>query len=403
VKEVDMVLFLLVPAAFAHGPPAAVTGVAAADPEGPVHVTLTEGLGVRDDQGAWRYVCPASWGSTPIDPTAAGLGSEQVWLPGADALYVADAEGRVQTVGEAPTIASLLVLSRHDEAIVALTVGTDGERTVWDVAGGGVALWNSDEPFTGVAPWEGGIRLVGPLDGTLWSLTLDGDGRELAREDLGPADSSNPVLRPTPSTLYLVERSTGLEALTRLPDRQPIGPIVAEVLGPVEIGDRTWVALDGRLHAIEGDTVVPGPDDAVLSCLEAIDGAAWACTDGLLVPVAEDGGLGTPIVGPATIGAPDLDLVDRADVDLCFSQWRVWASDAGVDPGPAPEPPPVEDSDDDPLEVSDGGCGCRTPGGGGGWLTALVAWWSLRAGRSRKRAATTLTRWTAAGQGGAEV
>jgi hypothetical protein len=386
-----VLLLLLQPRVWAHGPPAAVTGVASADARGPVHVTLTEGLALRDAAGSWRYVCPASWGSTPIDPPACGLSPEEVWLPGADALYVADLEGNVEPVGEAPAITTLLALSRDDDAIVALTVGTGTSRTVWDVAAGGVPLWSGDDPFTGIAPWDGGIQLVGPVDGTLWSVALDADGTEVSRESLGTADSSNPALVPTPSALYLVERSTGLEALTRMPDRRAIGTVAGEVLGPIEVGDSTWVALDGRLYAIDGDAVVLGPDDGVVSCLAAIDGEAWACVEGLLLPLDETGAFGAPIVGPATVGAPELGLVDPADVDLCFSQWRVWATDAGVDPGPAPDPVPDDDLEDDPLDVAGSGCGCQTPGAGGVWLGAFVAWWPRRSSRTRKRRATALT------------
>ena len=147
--------------------------------------------------------------------------------------------------------------------------------------------------------------------------------------------------------------------------------------------EETWSYLEPEFAA-RRPQVVHAPDAPQGSPVDAY----WL-VDGQLHPLDNDGTLGSAIVGPATIGPPDLDVVDPEDVDLCFSQWRVWAADAGVDPGPAPiSDPPLED---DPLDV--GGCSCQTPGGGGVWLgLVVVAWWPLRTGRSRKRAATTLTR-----------
>jgi len=367
-----MVVLLTFAVGFAHGPPAAVTGVAAADGAGPSHVALTEGLAVRDGDG-WRYVCPASWGSSPLSPDAAGLSSAEVFVPGAGGLFVADPFGLVEPTGGGPAVSSLLGLGRDSDQIVALAIGATTARAVWDVAAGGVVRWTGEDPLTGIAPWDGELHLVGPEDGVLHHLVLDAAGAELSRAELGPADSTNPVLRATPSALWLVERSTDIQQLATFPDRIAVGPTVAEVLGPVEVDDHTWVALDGVLHEVVGASVVPGPDLRTLDCLEAIDGVAWACSDGLLHALFADGTLDAPIVGPADVGAPDLDLVAETAVALCFSQWRVWAGDAGVDPGPAPggdasEPPP--------LLLADGGCGCDSEGGVS--LGAFLAPWFFR-------------------------
>ncbi len=367
-----MVVLLTFAVCFAHGPPAAVTGVAAADGGGPTHVALTEGLAVREGD-EWRYVCPASWGSSPLSPSAAGLSSAAVFVPGTGGLFVADLGGQVEATGGGPEVSSLLGLGRNVDQIVALATGSTTTRAVWDVGAGGVTVWTGDDALTGIAPWNGEIHLVGPRDGSLHHVVLDPEGAELSRAELGPAESANPVLRATPPALWLVERSTDIQQLATFPARIAVGPAVAAVLGPVEVDARTWVAFDGVLHEIVGASVHAGPDARAIDCLETIDGVGWGCSEGLLHPLAADGSFGAAIVGPADVGPPDLDLVAATDVALCFSQWRVWAGDAGVDPGP---PPHADDSDPPPLVLADEGCGCTSDGGAG--LGAFLVPWLFR-------------------------
>jgi hypothetical protein len=237
-----------------------------------------------------------------------------------------------------------------------------------------VSVWVGDDPFTGIAPWGTEVHLVGPVGDVLLHVVVDGTGAELLREERGAAASTNPALRATPSGLWLVERSTGSEQLATFPDRIPVGASAEKVLGPVDLDGRTWVALDGLLHEVVALSVAAGPDRRPIDCLDAVGGVGWACSGGLLYPLTSDGTLGDPIVGPADVGPPDLDLSDEEDVALCFSEWRVWAGDAGVDPGPGPE----EEHPDEPLPLvlAEDGCGCDSDGGSA--LGALLAPWLFR-------------------------
>jgi MYXO-CTERM domain-containing protein len=278
--------------------------------------------------------------------------------------------------------------------VFALTPdGTD--RVVWDVRAG-VPLWQTDAPVTGITPFDGDLVALAWDGDRLQQLTLDLQGALLDTTELDPVDGTNPVPMAAGGELWVVDRAGGEAALYRVDGSslRPVGPRAGTILGPVGADGRVWVAVDGALHEVVDDTLVPSGDDG-LTCLTAIGGEAWACAERGLRSV-DGGGLGTPLLEPAEVEVPDWALVSEEVLAACYSEWRVWANDTGVDPGPYPgddEPPattdpetpstptmPAETGGPPPPELEPAGCGCAT-----GSPPAALLWTPLLLAAARRR------------------
>ena len=92
-----MLLTLPAGAALAHGPATAPIGIAAETDGVPTLIQLTEGMALWRGSH-WRFLCPATWGSSPDAPLASSTPDRGLWVAGDDQLYSITPEGTpVQT------------------------------------------------------------------------------------------------------------------------------------------------------------------------------------------------------------------------------------------------------------------------------------------------------------------
>lgn len=357
--------------ALAHGPPAAVTGVAAADAAGPAFVPLTEGMAVRGADG-WRYTCPTRWGGSPIGPLAGGDPGE-VRIPGADDLYALDPAGVAAPLGY-PELAISGVLGLVDAGGVWALYTAGVGREVWRLDGEPERIWSDPGGWSGLAAGPDGVELVRALDGELERMVV-GTGERTVE---GPVAGASPLIRIAGGRRFVVDRASDGQALLEVPGLVPVAEAVDAIAGPVEAGGRLWVAVDGLLHELPpGGPAVRAPADANVACLVARPEGAWACAR-TLAPLLPDGALGEPVFALEALLPPIVtDLADD-DAVACWGAWRTWALDVGVDPGDMPGPTTG------PPDPPPDGCGCAHGSRPVGWpLLAILAAIAHRRGRER--------------------
>jgi hypothetical protein len=355
-------ILLLAATTLAHGPPAAVIGVAAVDGAGPTHVAFTEGIGLRTPEG-WRYICPARWGGSPLAPRAAGT-PDSVWIPGADDLYQMDEDGQTVSAGHPElAITGLLALTDGDDPL-GLYVAGDGRELVRlsDQA----VLWSDAGSWSGVVELGGQIHLAREHDGQLERAILDAGGAELSRAEEGPIEGPDPLLRVSGKSLYAVDRGSGRNALVEIPGTSIIFEAVNSLSGPVPAGEGVVFAGDGVLYWLV-DPLVRTPETASIGCLVARGGSDYACSRNLYELAATGTRQQPPILALEAVLPPLLDDLDGDAAVSCWGQWRQYAYDIGIEPGDFPTPPV------DAMPASSG-CGCAVAGGPQYlWIAALVA------------------------------
>lgn len=372
--------------ALAHGPPPAVVGVGAADAEGPFLLPLTEGVAVRDGAG-WRFVCPARWGSSPESPYVI-QGAEGAWLPGLDDLYQLDAAGRAAPAGVPELAASEILDYAADDA---------GAVVLRRPEAGGSEVWSLDPPRRIASlplPYDsiavGGDEVVlAYVEAGAFGVTRLGREDGVVRVDdvIDPGPVTwTPAVRVAGGDTFIIERGPGTTALDRL-DGTTLVPLLSSIMdmhGPVTTSDGVLAGLDGHLTWVTSDALTRTGEAAVITCLGARDGVAWACADTGLVQVQAGALSGAPL-------APIPDLAPEGFVGVateacgdCLAEWVRIAADLGEDDPldglgacPAAEAETgVVDSGGDPK-----GCGC-TSGSGGAALGSLVA--AVAVGRRRR-------------------
>ena len=350
--------------AVAHGPPAAVLGVASYDDDGPVHVVLTEGLAVRAGS-SWRYVCPTRWGGLALAPFAAG-DSDAVWLPGWDDVYRVDSAGSAEPMGD-PTHA------------VTDLLDLDGTAGVWTIYVGGtsreIARLGADPlsfsggptAWSGVAGADTGPTLVAARDGLLVQGVLEVESGVIQETVHFPLVGTGPQWVVDGAVTWLLDRASGYVGVHRLPDGMLVAQATNSVEGPLRVGDVDVVALDEVLYALGADGPRRLPEARPIGCLASGGAARWACS-GDLYALTSDARLGDPVVALAGLAAPVVADLSAAETVDCWGEWRTFALDLGIDPGPMPEA-----GASGPI-VASGGCGA-IPGGRGvsGLFAALIA------------------------------
>ena len=318
--------------AWAHGPPAAVVGVAAVDAAGPVHVRLTEGLAVRDPDG-WRYVCPTRWGGSPLSPYAGGAEARS-WLPGADDLVYLDGADRWSVAGE-PDLAITGFLAL--DGPFGLYVDGAGRR-VWDLAQATV-VFDSADAWSGLA-WDGAaVHLIRAEDGQLWTATWTGGGDLGPSVPLAPALGVSPLVRWSGVARYAIDRAADGHRLRDGVTGALLATAVARVDGPVAVDGAEFLALDGLISRLDPAGPVRTGEARGVTCLDATPDGAWACAGGLYA-LGADGLLAeAPLFALDALLPPDLSGLDGDGRAACWIDWQTWSTDVGEDAGPLPGSP----------------------------------------------------------------
>ncbi len=348
---------------WAHGPPAAVVGVAAVDAAGPVHIRLTEGLAVREADG-WRYVCPTRWGGSPLSPYAGGDDARS-WLPGAaDLVYLDGADG--WSVADAPDLAITGFLAL--DGPFGLYVDGAGRR-VWDLAQATV-VFDSADGWSSLA-WDGAaVHLIRAADGQLWTATWPGAGDLGPSVPLAPALGVSPLVRWSGAARYAIDRAADGHRLLDGATGAVLASAVARIDGPVAVGGADYLALDGLISRLDPAGPVRTGESRGVTCLDATPDGAWACAGGLYA-LGADGLLAeAPLFALDALLPPDLSGLGADGRAACWIDWQTWSTDVGEDAGPLPGSP------------ESAATGCAHTGRG---LSAGIALWAALLVRRARR------------------
>ena len=341
----------------AHGPPAAVNGIAARDDAGPRVVTLTEGLAVRLESG-WRWVCPSAFGASPsLMPPAQSVDGKRTFVVGQYDLFVLESDGQVVAQSR-PDLSrqSVLQLAPLGGRLYALRYTGDASDVVALDAPDAGAIWREEVSYQSITPDGDSLwvaRVVGAV-GYAVRLTVDGSVAEtltfavdegdriVAVQRVAGAVYVNAVTAAAGGTLVRLDPDGGTPALV-LSSNAPIsGPVAAG-------GSSAWAASDLSLQAISADGATPRPSAYPVTCVAGAGDAAILCTQTRLFnldstgPQAEIFNLAS-LVGPEPY--PEAGQV-------CSLEWEVFDWDlsrAGITV---------------PLDPADAGSGVASSSGGG--------------------------------------
>jgi hypothetical protein len=376
----------------AHGSPPAVQGPVAMQEGAPWLVRLNEGHAIADGAG-FRFVCPAAFGREL--PPLAIQDAEQVYVVGAEDLYVLQPSGVVRDTAQAElSAASVVALARladHAYALRLRFLPESSELVRLDPTDS-VVIWRDTRSWVSmVAHGDGLIVARVEADRLSWQrVGVDGTAQPLGTAVL-PALQPVVHLRSAGGLLFafvIAERYSlwRLEAA----GASQLFESEAPIEGPVALGSgELRIASHGEARRLTGDTTEPTAAELELTCLESLQGQPFGCASEVLWDLqSEREAFSLERLAPPLPHGPNAarceaqwlryrpDLINRGLMPADSS-----AGDAGNDAStPASEPPPAA------------GCDCqastaRSAGGLGAlfWLPWL--WCALRlSARSRLRA-----------------
>jgi hypothetical protein len=374
----------------AHGPPAAVTGIAAKDDAGVSVLAFTEGFGIRLPSG-WRWICPERFGDE-LSPPAASADGHTTFVVGQNDLFVLDPDGGIAPQGRPDlsrqTVLSAAALGPRVFALRLLDGGTSDVVALDDAK----AIWRADVPYASMTVDDGSLW-VARVDGDAGyatRLATDGSVLETLTFSVDPGDAIVQVRRAA-GLLYatVVTINAGGKVLL-LADGEGGAQQVAlasetAVQGPVAAGDAgAWATTAGTLEAVAGAQATPLATDAAASCVGTFEGAPFVCEQTHLLSLGA-AGPGEEMFDLSSLQGPAPDNEPPYDEQNCIFQWDVFRYDlsrAGITV--------TSDAGADASTGGDGSSGCsvaRAPGHAPIWralpLVGLLLF-AARAARARR-------------------
>ena len=329
--------------AAAHGPPAAVTGIAARDDAGPRIVTFTEGFGIRLGSG-WRWICPSAFGEGPaLAPPAQSIDGKRTFVVGAYDLYVIESDGEVVAQSR-PDLSrqSVLQLAPLGGRLYALRFDGDASDIVSVDEPDARAIWRDGVAYQSITPDVDSLWVARVVDagGYAVRLATDGSVAETVTFAVDVGDRIVRVQRVAGGVYVNAVTSAAGGTIVRLdPDGGPPALVLsstAPVTGPAAAGGSSaWAASDLSLRAIVGDGAVPDPTPYPVTCVANSGDAAILCAQTRLLDLDSTGPRGE-IFNLANLLGPE-PYPDAGDD--CALEWEVFAWDlsrAGITVAAAP-------------------------------------------------------------------
>jgi hypothetical protein len=347
--------------ALAHGLPPAASAVISHDAQGPRAVRLNAGLALRRGPQRYQFVCPAAWGDQFPAPLAA-LADGTIVLGSSRGLMLLHEDGTLEAHPDpaAAGRSSEIVHSQH--GIFALRDALAGSEVLRIDAQSVRAVWKDSKTLYSLSAFDDKLLLLRGVAGTLEQVTLAAaDGAELERQ---VAHLDMPVdfvfARGTAGAAY---------ALVTFPSAFAVGALsmnvftklaegLVSVAGPLRMGDRTLLGLDGQLSQLDQGAIRPLADDHYVLCLEQSDELWYACDrDGISRLSAS--ALGEPLFRLSWLVPPDMQQLPEGELRMrCSAQWTdlridllnagtsllVDALDAAPDAGSAPLEAPIAEA-----------------------------------------------------------
>lgn len=325
--------------AAAHGPPAAVIGVAAKDATGIRVVALTEGFAIRLDSG-WRWVCPGEFGldgefGLELAPPALSLDGQRTFVVGQSDLFVLESDGSV-VPEHRPDLSrqSVLQLVAVGGRLFVLRLLTGGTRDIvpLDAADAG-SIWHDTVPYDSLSA-DGDALWVARVEGAKGHairLARDGTVEESRTFSVQQGDRIVRVERIA-GTLY-VTAVTALSGgtLRRVDDADAGAEDVvvlssdAPIAGPVPAGAASaWAMSDATLQAITSGVATAYPTSYPVTCLGTFGDAEYLCAQTRLLAL-DSTGPENELFNLSAIQGPEPESLS-AD---CKAQWDVFRYDLG--------------------------------------------------------------------------
>lgn len=364
----------------AHGQPAAILQVVAADDQGPRAVRLTEGLAI-DLAGTWTYVCPDVFG-LDIVSLALSADGHTVWVPAAESLLRLRTDGTIEPQNERHLAwDSVLGLSATRDDVFALRFAPDGTEVYRLDPSGSERVFTDPDRWSSFAVDEPMLHLARAEDGNLTVLSHElGGASETTTYPLDVAGAV-PRLRAVGGKLFVEIARPAARELFRLDGRQSADAgveaptrLLAEaepIFGPVQTANGTiWASADPQLFRFDREGIpetVASPVD--ITCVDSLAESAFACARTELYALGNDA-VGARLVTLTSLVAPSETHPDLLGSMRCQDEWVLFRNDlvnSGViesldelDSGirttldaSAPEPPHVKSR----ATSTGGGCG----------------------------------------------
>jgi MYXO-CTERM domain-containing protein len=332
-------LCLLAPPALAHGGPAVVIGIVAADANGPSVVLVNEGIGLK--RGAhWTFLCPSLWGNTSSMvakvPLALSADGQTSWIAGEQDLYSLR-DGKFESQGRSDLNSSHVELLAGDSrGVFALVLTDTGTEIVRFGDPAPAVIWQSTDYWSSFVLNGDLLQVARMTDDAkslvLVSVNLTGevaDMKTIARDF--PGDTSVD-LRPTPKGLFAM-MSNGTDRMLVAIENATLRVVthsMTPILGPQASPDGSlWIVADDKLQQAVADTYAVVDDTHMLTCLGRWNSIPYVCAAGQLFAL-EDRGLGTLLFDLQGFEGPEPDLVTADAKQYCDFQWILYKNDLMV-------------------------------------------------------------------------
>ncbi|HEX7668335.1 MAG TPA: hypothetical protein VF395_02070 [Polyangiaceae bacterium] len=319
--------------AAAHGVPAAVTGVAAAGPDGPSVVLASEGL-VQRLGGEWHYVCPAQFGNE-LSPPALSVDGERTFVVGQNDLFVLGPDGTVTPQGE-PALSRRFVVGLG--AAGGQLYGfrfENGSTEIRAVSGtSDTPLWRGDQIYESLSADDEGFWVARTADGVGHATRLDLAGSPSGEHTfvVEPGEIVNKVSQIQGSVYVSILTPFFAGRLLRLGadgGATAFLKTTSPLIGPLSLdaGVAFFIA-DGVLEILGTGSSSPAYEDRA-TCLGRLGSFSYLCARTKLLALTASGpkdllldlaDLKGPIAAPAGVVSTHLG-------DDCALQWVVFQND----------------------------------------------------------------------------
>jgi hypothetical protein len=315
--------------ALAHGPPPFITGVVAADAEGPKVLVATEGLVQRREEG-WYFVCPSLFGSDPSPPALSADGM-RTFIAGQRGLYALESDGTASDLGRPElrrgvvvgfaAVSDRLFALRFSEGTSEL-VRVEDSQVIWSAAEASSAIAVAGDTF-----W---IGAVAGGTGSVRRVTLEGVSMDHREVPLRTGEAISAVAAAGEG-VYVTLVDLSRRGRVVWLDAEGGATQVAEASMPfrglsITAGRNGWTASDGVLYPLSGSAPVD-PLERAATCVGEVPGRlGYACDRTRLLALGLDGPGGV-LADLAELQAPRTDALGALAEEICLLEWATFRDD----------------------------------------------------------------------------